>query len=175
MLSPASWESAAGNSRIFCGSVRMRPTEDFPKQAPLLAPVDPADNGPQVSFGEARAVLQRDGRQKQDLFLNVRSQIEQLHDLGDTGTRPPAEALQFRIILNRLLPQQPVKADGERHEPRDPGNGAAAVVASRRLRVECSNLVIPPSRSAGMEINGVCDFLFAAHARASCPVVIAAG
>ena len=90
MLSAASRESAPGNSRIFCGSVLMRTAEDFPKQAPLLAPVDPADNGPQVSFGDARAVLQRDGLQKQDLFVNVRSEVEQLHDLCQRArvTRP---------------------------------------------------------------------------------------
>jgi hypothetical protein len=28
-----------------------------------------------------RQVLESDGRQKKDLFLNVRSEIEQLHDL----------------------------------------------------------------------------------------------
>jgi hypothetical protein len=84
--------------------------EECPKQAPLLVPVDPADDGPEVSLVEALAVVQRNGRQKKDLFLNVRSQIEQLHDLGDPGSRHPAEARQFRIIPNRLLAQQPVKA-----------------------------------------------------------------
>jgi hypothetical protein len=58
---------------------------DLLKQAPLLAPVDPADEGPQVSLGDAL-----EGRQKKDLFLNVRSQIEQLHDLCHAGP--------FRII-----------------------------------------------------------------------------
>jgi hypothetical protein len=49
---------------------------DLLKQAPLLVPVDPTDNRPQVSLVEAL-----DERQKQDLFLNVGSQMEQLHDL----------------------------------------------------------------------------------------------
>ena len=93
----------------------MRPIEDYLKPAPLLAPVDSADDGPQVSLVEALAVVQSDRRQKKDLFLNVRSEIEQLHDLRHTGSRHPAEASQFRIIPNRLLPQQSVKADGEGH------------------------------------------------------------
>jgi hypothetical protein len=80
--------------------------KDFLKQAPLLAPVDPADDGPQASLGES---LGR--RQKKDLFLNVRGEIEQLHDLRDTGTRHSAETSQFRIILHRFLPQQPLEAD----------------------------------------------------------------
>ena len=51
-------------------------SKDFLKQAPLLAPVDPADDGPQASLGESFG-----RRQKKDLFLNVQSEIEQLHDL----------------------------------------------------------------------------------------------
>ena len=42
----------------------MQSAGDLLKQAPLLVPVDPADNGPQVSLVEGL-----EGRQKQDLFL----------------------------------------------------------------------------------------------------------
>src|ERR1039458_771110 len=92
-------------------SVPRRPVHtvrDLLKHAPLLAPVDAADDGPQVSLVEAL-----DERQKQDLFLNFWSQIEQLHDLGHTGSRHPAEAGQFCIIPNRSIPQQPLQPDGE--------------------------------------------------------------
>ena len=65
--------------------------KDLLKQAPLLAPVDPADDGPQASLGESFG-----RRQGKELFLNVRSQIEQLHDLRHTGVRHPAEPCQFR-------------------------------------------------------------------------------
>ena len=54
-------------------SVPRRPVHtvrDLLKQAPLLVPVDAADDGPQVSLVEAL-----DERQKQDLFLNFWSQI----------------------------------------------------------------------------------------------------
>ena len=71
---------------------------DLLKQAPLLAPVDPADEGPQVSLVEAL-----EGRQKKDLFLNVRSQIEQLHDLCHAGPCHPAHGGPFRIIPPQAL------------------------------------------------------------------------
>jgi hypothetical protein len=44
-----------------------------------------------------------DERQKEDLFLYVRRQIEQLHDLRYAGSGHPTEARQFRIILNRRV------------------------------------------------------------------------
>src|ERR1039458_3040396 len=94
------------------------------KQAPLLVPVDPADDAPQVSLIEAL-----DEWQKQDLLLKVRSQIEQFHDLCHTGPCHPAEAGQFRIIANRSIPQQLLKPDGERHQPGDPGNRAVSRLA----------------------------------------------
>src|SRR5580658_7020116 len=43
-----------------CGSARIQLVRDLLKQAPLLAPVDPADNGPQVSLVEACAVVRKD-------------------------------------------------------------------------------------------------------------------
>ena len=46
-------ESAAGNCWICCGHVRTQAVHDLLKQAPLLAPVDPANDGPQVSLVEA--------------------------------------------------------------------------------------------------------------------------
>ena len=77
---------------------------DLLKQAPLLVPVDPADNGPQVSLVEGL-----EGPQKQDLFLDVRRKMKQLHDLGDAGARYPAAAGQLGIVGNGLLSQQSFK------------------------------------------------------------------
>jgi hypothetical protein len=141
--------------------------EQLLKKPSLFAPVDSADYGPQISFVESH-----DRRQKQELFLNVRSQIEQLHDLCHASARHPAEASEFRTVPNCLVPEQPVKTDGKRHEPRDPGSGADSLVASWRLR---SNPVLPPARFAGTEINCVCDLLVVVHGRFSRAVVIAAG
>jgi len=97
---------------------------DLLKHAPLLVPVDPADDAPQIPLVKAL-----DGWQKKDLFLNVRSEIEQLHDLCHAGSRHPAKAGQFRIIPNRFIPKQALKPDGERHESGDPGNAAASPFA----------------------------------------------
>src|SRR5687768_12014239 len=98
----------------------MKSTRDLLKQAPLLVPVDAADNGPQISLVKAL-----DEWQKQDLFLYIRSKVQQFHDLCHTGSAHPAQAGQFRIIANRLVPQLPFKPDSERHKARNPGNRAA--------------------------------------------------
>jgi hypothetical protein len=109
------------------GKLRSKSVGDLLKYAPLLVPIDPAHDGPQGSLAEAPAV-----RQKKNLFLNVRSQIEQLHDLGDPRSRHPAEPGQFGIIPHRLIAHQPLKPDGERHQPGDAGNGAATRFAIGR-------------------------------------------
>ena len=62
------------------------------KQAPLFRPVDPVGDRSQVSLVEAP-----EGRQKEDLFLKVGSQMEQLHDLGHAGPGNTAETGQFGI------------------------------------------------------------------------------
>jgi hypothetical protein len=59
--------------------------DEFLEHAPLLVPIDPADNGPQVSLVEALQVWK-----EKDLLLNIRSEVEQLHDLGHPGPRHPA-------------------------------------------------------------------------------------
>lgn len=66
---------------------------EFPKQAPLLVPVDVPDNRPQVALSETRR-----RRQEQDLFLEVRSQMEQLHDLRHARPRHPP-ALRHRSVI----------------------------------------------------------------------------
>lgn len=148
----------------------MQLVHDLPEHTPLLAPVDPPDNGPQVSLREAP-----DTRQEKDLFLNVGSEIKQLHDLCHAGSRHSSEAREFRIILNRLLPQQPLEPDGQRHQARDAGNGDAAGFGVGYLVVTCNDVVLSFAGSAGMKINCVCDLLVSAHVCASCPVVIVDG
>ena len=91
------------------------------KQASLLTPVQPGQEGPQAPLGKSF-----DRRQEKDLFLKVGSEIKQLHDLRHAGSCHVAETGQFRIILNRSLPQQPVKADRESHQPGNAGNETAA-------------------------------------------------
>jgi hypothetical protein len=113
------------------------------KHPPLLIPVDPADNRSQVSVVKAL-----DWRQKEDLFLDIGCEIEQLHDLRYAGSRHPAATGQFRIIPNLLLSQQSFKPDRQRHESGDPWNRVANDywLCPRRAKIEC-----------------VGDFLAAAH------------
>jgi hypothetical protein len=103
---------------------------EFLEHAPLLVPVDPAHNGPQVSLVEAVPV-----RKEKDVFLNIGSQIQQLHDLGHPGSRHVAEPGQLGIVPKRLPPQQPVKPDGKCHETGDPGD--RRIVAVGRRWMEC--------------------------------------
>lgn len=52
------------------------------------------------------------------------AKMQQLHDLGDARSCHPAGASQFRIILNRFVPQHSLKSDSKCHEPGDPRNVA---------------------------------------------------
>jgi hypothetical protein len=90
------------------------------KQGALFMPVDATDNAPQVSLIETV-----DWREKKDLFLNVRREIEQFHDLRHAGSRHVTATSQFCVVANRSIPQQSFKPDGQRHEPGDPGNRVA--------------------------------------------------
>jgi len=94
------------------------------KQAPLFVPVDPVGDRPQVSLVEAP-----DGRQKEDLFLNVGSEMEQFHDLGHAGPGNAAETGQFGIIPNRSRSQQSLHLDGEREQAGEARNGAVRQLA----------------------------------------------
>jgi hypothetical protein len=83
-------------------------------------PVDATDNAPQVSLIETV-----DWWEKKDLFLNVGSEIEQLHDLRHAGSRHPAPASKLRIVPNLFRPHESLKPDGEGHKAGDPRNGVA--------------------------------------------------
>jgi len=121
----------------------LRRVDDLVKQRSLHIPIDPADNRAQVSLIETL-----DGRQEEELFLNVRSEVQQLHDLRHAGSRHPAPPGEFRIIPNLFLSQQSLKPDGQCHEPSDSGS---RVTNHYWLRFDRAN------------IECVCDFLSAAH------------
>src|ERR1035437_7057580 len=106
------------------------------EHAPLVPPVDGANDPPQVPLVETV-----DGREKKDLFLNIRREIEQFHDLRDAGTRDVAAPGKFRVVANRSIGQQSFKPDSQGHEPGDSGNrvanqGRLAFRYFRRARIE---------------------------------------
>jgi hypothetical protein len=119
------------------------------KQGALFMPVDATDNAPQVSLIETV-----DWREKKDLFLNVRREIEQFHDLRHAGSRNVAAPGQVRVVANRSLPNQSLEPDGEGHQPGYPWNGDPGLNITRRsIR-----------RFAGTKINCVRDFSVPVHA-----------
>jgi hypothetical protein len=67
----------------------LRTALELLKQAALFVPVDPVGDLPQVSLVKAP-----EGRQKEDLFLNVGSHMEQFHDLMWHGAHVSSEALK---------------------------------------------------------------------------------
>ena len=66
-------------------AARIETIQNLLKPAALLFPIDPADNRAQVSFVEALHVWQ-----EEDQLLDIRSEIEQFHDLGHAGSRHSA-------------------------------------------------------------------------------------
>src|ERR1035437_7486197 len=94
------------------------------KQGALFMPVDATDNAPQVSLIETV-----DWREKKDLFLNVGSEIEQLHDLRHAGSPYIAATSLLRLISNPFRPHEFLKPDGEGHKAGGPRNGVATAFA----------------------------------------------
>ena len=100
---------------------------DLLEHTPLFPPVDGADDPPQISLVETV-----DGREKKDLFLNIRREIEQFHDLRDACSRYVTAPGQVRIVANRSLSHQSLEPDGEGHQPGYPWNGDPGLNIMRR-------------------------------------------
>jgi hypothetical protein len=132
---------------------------DFLKHAPLLFPVDLPDDRPQVPLVEPLSV-----RQKQNLFLKVGSEKKQFHDLGNPRSRHPAQMSQFRIVPNPVATQQTLKPNGERHEPRDPGNRMVSNMGQQLIWRILALLMVSSSSTSVQRIG---NLLMTTHARAS--------
>src|SRR5580704_1098243 len=55
---------------------------------------------------------------RQNLLLNLRCQVEQVHDLSDSGARHLPQPGQFRIILDHALMDEPLELQGQCQQPR---------------------------------------------------------
>jgi len=51
--------------------------------------------------------------------LDVRREVEKVHDLSDPRSGHPAQAGQVGVIAHNAAPDQPVEVDGECHQARD--------------------------------------------------------
>jgi len=63
-----------------------------------------------------------DRRQEQDLLLNVKGEIQEVHDLRHPRPRDVAQPRQVGVVAHLALRQQPLETNGQRHEPGDPGH-----------------------------------------------------
>ena len=86
---------------------------------PLPAPVGNSGDRPHVSFQNRVSALHCI-RKKEDILLDVRSEVEQIHDLGDACTGYVAQAGEVRIVLYIPSLDQSLKADRQSQELRNP-------------------------------------------------------
>ena len=83
---------------------------------PLISPV--RLDGERLDVGILDVVASRHGAwQEEQVFLNVRGEEAQVHDLGYPGTADVAEAGQVGHVLDFAFRQQPLKMDSKRHKP----------------------------------------------------------
>jgi len=54
-------------------------------------------------------------RQKENGFLNVRRQIQQVQDLADPRAADVAQHRKVRMIADRAYPQQTIEPNGQGH------------------------------------------------------------
>ena len=64
-----------------------------------------------------------------DLLLDVRRDVEKVHDLRHSGARDVPQPSQIGVVLDLAVPDELVEPDRQGHEPRDAGH-----VAGRRFR-----------------------------------------
>ena len=62
--------------------------------------------------------------QEQQLFLDVRCQMVQIHDLRDAGLRDVSEAGQLGKVRNPALADEAVEADRQSHQAGDSGDAS---------------------------------------------------
>ena len=77
-------------------------------------------------------------RQVKNLLLDIRSEKQQVHDLGDAGTADVRQGSQLRIILDNAFAQKPIGMMCQCQQPRHTRDIS---LLSRRVR--CHALVQP--------------------------------
>ena len=77
---------------------------------PLTVPVEYGGNRPQISLIDPITAVGCVGKAK-DILLDVRSEIEEIHDLGYPGAGYIAETGKICIVLNLASSDQILKAN----------------------------------------------------------------
>tara|TARA_Y100001933_G_scaffold264270_1_gene329134 strand:- start:54 stop:335 length:282 start_codon:yes stop_codon:yes gene_type:complete len=88
---------------------------------PLFAPVRVGNDASEISLRH-RISPHLDRLHEQDLLLNVRGQVQQVHDLRHTRLRDLGEVSQLRLVRHNAVHDQLVESDGQSHELRDSGH-----------------------------------------------------
>ena len=95
---------------------------------------------PSVFSGHAAKLLlrylflaARNSRQEEDLLLDIRGELQQVHNLRDSCSRDVAEAGEVGLVGNHALADEAVKADGQRHDAGDAGHAAGFDRRRRRI------------------------------------------
>lgn len=85
-------------------------------------------------------------RQRQQLLLDVRGEVVQVHDLRHAGLGDVGEARQLGLVPHLPLAEHPVELDRQRHQSRHTGDSAwlHRVDAWGRVRRDLPS-VVPPS------------------------------
>lgn len=82
---------------------------------PLLAPVKDSGNRSDVDFADGVATA-FSARQEEDFFLDVRGEIEEVHDLSNAGAGDVAEAGDVGVVGYCAFSAKSVEPDGKRQE-----------------------------------------------------------
>lgn len=90
-------------------------------QVALTAPIYFRRDGPQFMLGH-RVSAPRDRGHKENGFLQVWREVQEIHDLRDAGSGYVAHRSQLALRAHRPLPNQGIEPNRERHQPRDPGH-----------------------------------------------------
>jgi len=116
----------------------------FAPHLSLIPPVSQLGNRAKVAFGDRVASFSH-WREVQYRFLDVRRQVQQVHDLCHAGLGDVGEAGQFGLVGDLAVAQEFVEPDGQGHQLRHAGSAAGVVDQN----VACYSL---PPVSAGLRI-----------------------
>jgi len=89
--------------------VRFRPHH------PLLSPFHFGSDRPHVALGDWIAAAEDAGK-VEELFLDVGGQVQEVHDLRDTGAGDVPEVRQLGLVADRPRTEQAVELDRQGHQ-----------------------------------------------------------
>src|SRR5262245_40490347 len=105
------------------GQIGVEACPQPPPQPPLRLPLQARGNGPDLPLLDRVTALHR-RRQEQDVFLDVRREVEQGHDLRHSCPGHMPESGDVGVVLDVALLHQLFEPNSPSHEPADLRNSA---------------------------------------------------